>query len=230
MSATTSKDSRPQPSVGHKNQSLSKTVLLYRPGACALAPHIALHWTGLEHEARIADREDPAFRALSPSGAVPVLITPDGSVLSQAGALLLYIARTANRRDLLGEGVAHGQDLVEMWCSFFGSDFHPAFWPYFAAARFTTLETDEARDATKAAGVRQVKQQLAKLDAHLAGRTHFVGEANTLVDAYSVPMLRWCKNIAAVGLDDAPHVRAYYARISNDEGVRAALKVQGIEP
>jgi len=230
MSATTSKDSRPQPSVGHKNQSLSKTVLFYRPGACALAPHIALHWTGLEHEARIADREDPAFRALSPSGAVPVLITPDGSVLSQAGALLLYIARTANRRDLLGEGVAHGQDLVEMWCSFFGSDFHPAFWPYFAAARFTTLETDEARDATKAAGVRQVKQQLAKLDAHLAGRTHFVGEANTLVDAYSVPMLRWCKNIAAVGLDDAPHVRAYYARISNDEGVRAALKVQGIEP
>lgn len=209
---------------------MSKTVLYYRPGACALAPHIALHWTGLDHEARIGNREDPAFRELSPSGTVPVLITPDGTVLSQAGALLSYIARTANRRDLIGDGVPHGQGLVEMWCSFFGADFHPAFWPYFAAARFTTLETDEARDATKAAGVRQVKQQLAKLDAHLAGRTHFVGEANTLVDAYSVPMLRWCKNIAAIGLADAPHVGAYYARISNDEGVRAAMKVQGIEP
>lgn len=209
---------------------MPKTVLYYRPGACALAPHIALQWTGLDHEARLGDREDPAFRGVSPSGTVPVLITPDGTVLSQAGALLMHIARTANRRDLLGEGVAHGRDLVEMWCSFFGADFHPAFWPYFAAARFTTLGTDEAREATKAAGVRQVKELLAMLDAHLTGRTHFVGEANTLVDAYSVPMLRWCKNIASIGLDDAPHVRAYYARICNDEGVRAAMKVHSIEP
>jgi glutathione S-transferase len=97
------------------------------------------------------------------------------------------------------------------------------FWPYVGPARFTPLETDEACEAAQAAGVRQVQQPLAALDAHYVSRNHFVGNYNTLADATSVPPLRWCKNIAASGLADAPDVGAYTARTGGDEGVRAAV-------
>ncbi|MEM7152472.1 MAG: glutathione S-transferase family protein [Myxococcota bacterium] len=211
------------------NPESSKTILYYRPGACALAPHIALHWTGLEHEARVGKRDDPEFLAVSPRAVVPALVTPDGTILNQAGALLAHIARQADRPDLLGAGVAHGESIVGMWSNFFGCDFHPAFWPYFAAPRFTVSESEQARADVKAAGVLQVKQLLKRLDAHLEGRTFFVGESKTVVDAYAVPMVRWSKNITAIGLDEFPHVRAWYDNIVTDEGVKAAMAVQGIE-
>ncbi len=98
------------------------------------------------------------------------------------------VAHCAHRRDLVGEGVPHGQGLVEMACKFVPADANPSFRPYVGPARFTTLETDEARDAAKATGVGQVTQQLAKLDAHLVGRTHFVSNSNTLADATLAPM------------------------------------------
>ena len=50
--------------------------LYYTPGACSLADHIVLEWIGAPYEAVRVSREErqtPAFRALNPAGAVPVL-------------------------------------------------------------------------------------------------------------------------------------------------------------
>ena len=45
-------------------------------GACSLADHIALHWAGAPFEVQVvsrAEKKQPEFLALNPSGAVPVL-------------------------------------------------------------------------------------------------------------------------------------------------------------
>lgn len=208
---------------------MSDPVLYFRPGACALAPHIALHWSALPHQARLGKRDDADFLAVSPNAVVPVLVTDDGAVLSQAGAVLNHIARRAGRQDLLGD-TDRDQDQVAMWTAFFGADFHPAFWPIFVPQRFTVAESDDAKAAVRAAGVAQVKALLSKLDAHLQDRTFFVGARKTIVDAYAIPMLRWANNIEELGLDAHPAVRRYYQTITADPGVVAAMKVQDIQP
>ncbi|MFS6826891.1 glutathione S-transferase family protein [Cyanobium sp. ATX-6F1] len=165
-------------------------TLYYRPGSCALAPHILLEWIGAPYEAINAPR-DASYRAINASGAVPALKLADGQVITQAGAVLQHLAQSAGRGDLLGGPEPANQARVLQWSCFFTGDFHPAFFPLFVPGRYTTDPSVAAQAAVKAAAVELVKGHLATLDAHLSERTTFVGEQLTLVDAYAVPMLRW---------------------------------------
>ncbi|GHE76249.1 hypothetical protein GCM10019059_39450 [Camelimonas fluminis] len=78
------------------------TTLFYMPGACSLAPHIVLEWIGAPFEAKRVRREAPELLAVNPAGAVPVLVEDDGWSLTQAGAILDYLAHKHPEADLLG--------------------------------------------------------------------------------------------------------------------------------
>lgn len=212
------------------NAATSAPTLYYRPGACSLAPHILLHWTGLEHVAKNARRDDPELLAINPSGAVPAFRTADGRGLTQAAAIMQHIAIRARRTDLLGGDDLDARDTVAVWLSFFTGDFHPAFWPYFVPKSYIAGPAEEQYPAIKQAGIQLIQNGLAKIDAHLAERDTFVGRSKTAVDAYAVPMLRWSKNIDGVGFASFGNAARYYASITADPGVAAAMSVQGIQP
>ena len=80
-------------------------TLYYRPGACALAPHILLNDVGAEYKAINAPR-DEGYRAINPNGAVPALQLADGTVITQCHAILQYICEVTGRPDLLGGDAA----------------------------------------------------------------------------------------------------------------------------
>ena len=67
--------------------------LYYMPGACSLADHIALEWTGAKYEAQAVSRDalkQTEFLALNPQGSVPCLVDDD-FVLTQNVAILFYL-------------------------------------------------------------------------------------------------------------------------------------------
>lgn len=69
--------------------------LFYMPGACSLTPHIVLEWIGKPFELGRVERgktREPDFPAINPAGKVPALIEEDGRVLTEAEAILLYLA------------------------------------------------------------------------------------------------------------------------------------------
>ncbi len=69
--------------------------LFYMPGACSLAPHIVLEWVGKPFELARVEKgktREPEFLAVNPVGKVPALIEEDGRILTEAGAILLYLA------------------------------------------------------------------------------------------------------------------------------------------
>src|SRR4051794_10077855 len=71
--------------------------LYYSPGACSLAPHIALEEASVAYEpVKVAlakgEQRTPEYLAINPKGRVPVL-AEDDLVLTENAAILPYIAQ-----------------------------------------------------------------------------------------------------------------------------------------
>src|SRR5690606_3180936 len=142
-------------------------TLYYAPGACSLAVHITLEWIGAPYEAVKVGYGSPELLAVNPSGAVPTLREDDGWLLTQAGAVLDYLARKHPEAGLAGGDSLREKAEAHKWSSFLTSDMHAAFWPIFMPFRYTTDASDEAKAKVVEAGKALARKQFAILNAHL---------------------------------------------------------------
>ena len=201
--------------------------LYYAPGTCALAVHVVLIWPGEPCELEEVDLDDPGFRRINPMGAVPALVDGRGGVMTQAHALLNYVAAKAPEKKLAGEDTARARQAFDQWLSFLNGDLHPAWMPIFKPERFTG-ERDEASlaDVKAAAGVR-LRGIYSVLDRHLDGRDFMVGEARTCADAFAYIMTRWLP-YSGIGIDEFPNLKRHFGRFRDEPGVVRAEEEQGI--
>jgi glutathione S-transferase len=198
--------------------------LFISPGACSLAPHIALREAGATFDTvkvdlatrKVETGED--FLAVNPSGKVPALTLDSGETLTENPAILLYIADQKPEAGLAPRDGTMDRYRLLSRLSFLGSEFHKAFVPL-----FTPGTSDEA----KAAATTAVKNHLAALDKDLAGKEHYAGAGFSVADIYLFVMLGWP---AHVGIDMSayPALGAYCGRIAQRPAVGAALQAEGL--
>lgn len=198
--------------------------LFISPGACSLAPHIALYEIGADFEAVKVDlathKTDTGedFLAVNPLGKVPALILDNGQILTENPAILLYLA---DQKPDLGLAPREGSlDRYQMVSrlSFLSSEFHKAFVPL-----FTPGTSDEA----KAVAAEAVKKHLVALDLELTGHDYYAGASFSVADMYLFVMLGWP---AHVGIDMSvyPALGAYAGRIAQRSATGSALKAEGL--
>lgn len=199
--------------------------LFYAPGACSLAPHVVLHWTGAPYEAVRVGYGSPELLAVNPAGAVPALDTGEGWTLTQAGAILHYLARRFPEAGLGADASLRGEAEFDRWSSFFTGDLHPAFFPLFSPGRYTVAKDVAAQEGVRQAARALVARRLALLDAHLMGQPFILGQRRTVLDAYALPMLRWAVAKLPDGLSTYPAVQAYLDQISVDPDVKEVIAV-----
>ena len=196
------------------------------PGACSLADHIALQWTGAPFEAQVVSREQrrqPDFLALNPDGAVPVLQNGDW-VLTQNAAILNYIADKFPEAKLGGDGSPESRAEVNRWLAFVNSDLHPAFKPLFGPAAF--IEDPAQFDSVKAAARRRVRGLFESADRQLTDRQWLAG-FRSFADPYLYMTLRWAGGLG-VDLSGLDALAAFKSRMDADAGVQRALKAEGL--
>lgn len=198
------------------------TTLYYAPGACSLAPHIVLEWIGQPYEAVKVGFGSPELLAVNPAGAVPTLREDDGWLLSQAGAILDYLAAKHPEAGLGGGDSLRDKAETHRWSSFFTGDLHPAFWPIFTPQRYTTDHSERALADTRAAAEKLVKRQLGILNTQLEGRDYVLGERSVL-DAYAFPMIRWAMKMLPDGIATYPNLQALHDRLAADPAVQRVL-------
>ncbi|KAA2234594.1 glutathione S-transferase family protein [Salinarimonas soli] len=198
-------------------------TLYYAVGACSLAPHIVLEWIGAPYEAVKVQYGSDELRAVNPAGAVPTFREDDGWLLTQAGAILDYLAHKHPEAGLAGGDGARAEAETHRWSAFFTSDVHAAFWPIFMPDRYTTDRSEAARRAVVEAGHGLVAKQFGILDRHLAGREHILDGGRSVIDAYAFPMIRWAAKLLPGGLVGYPNVQALHDRLTADPGVRTVL-------
>lgn len=200
--------------------------LYYFPGACPLASHIIMEWTGQPYELVEVSREEikqPDYLALNPVGAVPTLV--DGNfVLTQSPAILEYIAEKHPDAGLLGDD-AQARARTRQWLSFCNSDLHRTFalifqMPYFSAQDSHTAEVLTAQTEER------LKFLFTVANKQLNGQAWLTG-SRSVADPYLYVIMRWA-HATGLNLSGMDNLQAFYAQMEEDPGVRAALKAQGL--
>lgn len=202
------------------------TTPYYATGACSLAPHIVLEWIGAPYEAVKVQIGGKALLAVNPAGAVPTLREEDGWLLTQAGAILDYLAQKHPEAGLSGGETLRDKAEAHRWSAFLTSDMHAAFWPIFMPGRYTTDTSEDAKQAVVAAGHKLVRKQMGVLNTHLEGRDWMLGAGRgvrSIIDAYAFPMIRWGAAKLPGGIADYPNVQALHDRLAADPAVQTVL-------
>lgn len=200
-------------------------LLYFAPGTCALAPHIALEWAGATYDAVKVDLRSPEYQKINPLGMVPAMKDGDSRLLTQADAILKYIAAKFPEANLgAGAGLLAEFNLDEA-LAFLTGDFHPAFWPFFAPQRFTTNTDKASLDAVKTASHARIDRVMNHLNNMLTGQVHVVNGKRSIADPYAFAMARWTMNLPKTW-KDYPSIAAFMERMAEDAGVKAALEAQ----
>jgi glutathione S-transferase len=167
-------------------------TLYYSPGACSLAPHIALEETGAAYALQLVsiakdEQHAPEYLNVNPRGKIPALRTDEG-LLTETVAILTYIARTFPQARLLPEEpIDMARCISHMaWLS---STAHPVFTHIVRPGRFAT---DEATHPNlKATGRENAWKLLQELDALLAEREWVLGSRYSVADPYTLVIYGW---------------------------------------
>lgn len=192
--------------------------LYFFPGACSLAPHIALREAGLTFALKRVDlstgRVDGGgdFRTINPKGYVPALELDDGQVLTENVVLLQYIAdRNPSARLAPPAGTMERYRLME-WLSFINSELHKGFSPL-----FSQTAGQEVMDYARG----QVAKRLDYLQSVI--RTEYLmGGQFAVADAYLFTVLGWAQEVS-IDLARWPALQAFQAHVGSRPCVKEAL-------
>jgi glutathione S-transferase len=197
--------------------------LYFYPMACSLSSRIALMEAGIETRYRPAHiwkktvlDDDSNFLAVSSKGAVPVLVLENGERLTEAAAVLQYIADLRPEARLAPPPGDLDRYRLQEWLSFVGTEIHKAFL-------FPTFWYKD--DASKASARESIGQSVSVAAAHLSNRDYLVGDRFTVADAH----LTWSLLLlgrAGVDLAQWPQLVAYRDRIQARPQVKAAIEIE----
>lgn len=207
-------------------------TLFYSPRACSLACHIALEESGLEFTAqsvrvRLNEHKAAAYKALNPWGKIPALRVGD-EVLTEAQAILTYIADRAPEAGLLPAPGDLRRPRAHEWMNFLSSTVHIAYRPLFRPQ--TLIGELDLREEVKTVGVPILREALLEVDRRLAGRTWALGDAFSVCDAYLLVFYIWSQREDVIGyVADMPNYRAVAERVMARPATQRALAREGLD-
>lgn len=197
--------------------------LYYSPGACSLAVHIVLREAQYKFD---LDKVDLAakrteggedYLAVNGKGYVPALRLDDGTTLTEAGAIIQYLADEKPRRNLAPKPRTPERYKLIEWLNFIASEIHKALGDF-----FNPKMTPEWREAR----LERLSKRLDYLDKTLGSSEYLMGEFS-VADAYLYTVLRWT-DIHKVDLSRWPNIQAYMGRMAGRPSVKKAIKAEGL--
>ncbi|UWQ29130.1 glutathione transferase GstA [Leisingera sp. M527] len=199
--------------------------LYYKPGACPLASHIALHETGRPFEIEAVDtaagrtESGADYRAINPKGYVPALGLDDGSVLTEGAAVLQYIADSNPEADLAPAAGTLARARMQEQLNWIGTELHKAFNPLFRDG-ISEGGKDDARTAV-AGKFDFIETQLED------GREWLVEDRFSVADAYLFAVSNWA-NFTGIDLARWPRLAAFVSRSAARPSAQAAMRAEGL--
>jgi len=197
--------------------------LYYAPGACSFAPHVCLREAGFPFTLVRMDRKTQTLddgrriEDINEKGYVPVLELDNGKRLTEAPAVLQYIADQSPAAGLAPPPGAWERYQLQEWLNFLSSEVHKSFWPFF----------HDGCEEEKPAQVARLRGRFEWIERQLGDNPFIMSQRFTVADAYLLTMLNWLR---PAGFDPGqwPRLKEYRVRLLSRPSVQAALEAEGL--
>ena len=198
-------------------------TLYYSPGACSMAPHIALEEAGVSYTPQLVSIPKGEHLADAPAECE--------SARQGAGAShrARHIDRECRHSDLYRPLVSRAnllpEEPIEMarclaHMAYLSNTVHPAFTHILRPGRFATKEG--AHENLKATGRANARKLLQELDAILAGKEWVLGSRYSVADPYTLVIYGWGRH-HRLGIEQLTHYTAFKDRMLQRPAVRTVL-------
>jgi glutathione S-transferase len=196
--------------------------LYYMPGACSLAPHVALReaeipFTLVRYERKSGVEGGTPLEQINEKGYVPVLELDNGERLTEAPAVLQYIADLRPNARLAPPPGAWERYRLQEWLNYLSSEVHKSFWPLFHEGCESERPNQTAR----------LGQRFDWLEKKLGDKPFLISDAFTVADAYLMVMLNWLRP-AGFEIAQWPRLKEFRSRLIQRPSVQAALEAEGL--
>lgn len=200
--------------------------LFYAPGACSLAPHIALEEAGqpfipVRVDTKGGEHRQPGFLRINPKARVPALAIDDW-VLTENPAILQFIARSYPDAALWPDQ-PRDQARAAEWLAWIASTVHVAYAHVRRAERYAASEAalQDVRDTGRAASLTLWRDVETKLDAG----SWAMGEQYTVVDPYLLVFWQWGAGpVLGFDMDQFPRWTTHTQRMLQRPAVQRSLE------
>lgn len=197
--------------------------LYYSPGACSLAPHIAMREAGIAVDLQKVDLKAKQYdggdyKQVNGKGYVPAIAMDDGTVLTECPVILQYLADQKPESGLAPRPGDPARYKLQEALNFITSELHKGMGTFFNPAL-----TPEWR---KAATDRLVLR-FDWLAQQLEGKQYLMGDKFSVADAYLFTVLSWA-GPSKFDLSKWPAITAYQQRVASRPKVQEALKAEGL--
>jgi GST-like protein len=168
---------------------MKKPFTLYgRPRSGSLAVQVALEEIAAPYE-RIWVGEEPAdvarFCELNPTGKVPALVLPDGTLMFESAAMLIHLALLHPDAKLAPQPGTTRHALFLQWMVFMSANLYEAVLRIYYSARFSS-RGDADGDAIREQGTVDFLTNV-----ELIGRSYVLGAEYSIADAYLYMLAGW---------------------------------------
>ena len=196
--------------------------LFYADGTISIAPAIALLEAGLDHDlARIdfsqATQTKSEYLAINPKGRVPALVLEDGSVLTETGALLDFIAAVAPQASLVPDAPKDGAHMRSVMY-YLASTMHVAHAHKMRGSRWSDKPESHADMAAKVP--ENMRTCAVYVEAECLRGDYVCGANFTIADAYLFIVCNWLAG-DGVTVSDFPKITAFMARMERRDSVKS---------
>ncbi len=162
-------------------------------------------------------RDEPEFRALSPYGRIPVLLTEDGEVIFESIAIVLYLLEQNPNHHLAPERGAPGRSRFLSWLAYLATTLYDAHLRLHHSERY-----GEGKSVQNKA-----RQEIITIYDHIEAQPglFMAGDKMTAADFY-LYMLVWWDDDAQVYLSQRPKLKAIIDKVGAKPSVKAVMARQ----
>ena len=189
----------------------------------AFAPEVLMDLAGAPYEKIAVDwdakeQHGTAFRKINPMGQIPVLILPDGTLMTESAAMVQHLADRFPEAGLAPPPGSAERAVFDRWLFFLAVNAYGADLRYYYPDRYT-------RDQGGIAGVKQaaedeLQQLCSLLEEPLTPGPFFAGAEFSALDLYLLMITDWYSPLQdrpviarlRQGLLDHPVIRATWTR------------------
>ena len=195
------------------------------PGSCSSGIVVLLEKMELEYTP--VKREDvPNYSEIVPTNQVPALKTPDGQIITEGAAIVLYLLEKHNS-PMLPANLSQKADFLR-WLMFDYATLHPAYGRMFGIQYKVEIDENE-----KIKVLRQLASSTSSLwailDKELETKRFITGDQPTVVDYLATIYSGWGKNFPGIDITLGKNVERLVDEVSSLPEFLAAYKKENIE-